>query len=87
MDNDAFCGLPVASAQCVIGTGTYSDAGILINYDDGDYYQGYGQSKEAFRALAKEDMLQSYISGDDFRVSNIRADDVGYVLYVFDIRS
>ena len=81
LDNDTFCGLPVTSAQCVIGTESFSDAVILMNYDDDDdYSQGYGQSKEAFRALAKDDMLQSYISGDDFRFSNIWADDVGYIL-------
>ena len=32
--NDTFCRLPVVSAQCVIGTGKYPDAGILLNYDD-----------------------------------------------------
>ena len=83
---DTFCRLPVVSAQCVIGTEKYPDAGILLNYDDDDYSQGYHQIKEAFRALTKDNILQPYISEEDFRTSNVRAADVGYNLYVFDIR-
>ena len=85
--NDTFCRLPVTSAQCIIGTQKHPDSDILLNYDDVDYYsQGYGQIKEAFGALTKDDILQPYISYTDFRSSNVRADDVGYKLYVFDIR-
>ena len=86
MNNDTFCRLPVVSAQCVIGTEKYTDTGILLNYDDDDYSQGYHQIKEASRALTKDDILQSYITEEDFRTSNVRAADVGYNLYVFDIR-
>ena len=50
LNNDAFCRLPVVSAQCIIGTEKYPDARILLNYDDDDYAQGYAQIKEAFRA-------------------------------------
>ena len=57
-----------------------------MNFDDDYYNQGHSQSKEAFRALTKDDILQPYISDDEFRSSNVRADDVGYNLYVFDIR-
>ena len=64
----------------------FPDAAILINFDDDDYNQGYAQIKEAFRASTKDDILQTYISDNDFRSSNVRADDVGYNLYVFDIR-
>ena len=39
--NDTFCRLPVVSAQAVIETGKYPDAGILLNYDDDYYSQGY----------------------------------------------
>ena len=56
-----------------------------MNYDDDDYNQGYGQIKEAFRALTKDDILQPYISDRDFRSSN-NNNDIGYNLYVFDIR-
>ena len=86
MNNDTFCRLPVVSAQCIIGTEKYPDAGILINYVDDDYSQGYHQNKEAFKALTKDDILQPYISEADFRTSNVAANDIGYNLYVFDIR-
>ena len=84
LKNDTFCRLPVVSAQCIIGTEKYPDGGIILNYNDEDYSQGYGQIKEAFKALTKDDILQPYISDDNFGTSN--ADDVGYNLYVFDIR-
>ena len=84
--NDTFCGLPIVSVQCIIGTGKYPDAGMLLKYDDDDYSRGYGQIKEASRALTKDDILQLYISDHDFRSSNVRADDVGYNLYVFEKR-
>ena len=86
LNNDTFCRLPVVSAQCIIGTEKYPDAGILLNYDDDDYSQGYHQIKEAFRALTKDDILQPYKSQEDFRTSNVAANDIGYNLYVFDIR-
>ena len=86
LNNDTFCRLPVVSAQCIIRTEKYPDAGILLNYDDDDYSQGYHQIKEAFRALTKDDILQPYISEADFRRSNAAANDIGYNLYVFDIR-
>ena len=34
LNNDTFCRLPVVSAQCVIGTEKYPDAGMLLNHDD-----------------------------------------------------
>ena len=74
---DTFCRLPVVSAQCIIGTEQFPDAGLLLIYDDDDCSQGYHQIKEAFRALTKDDILQPYVSADDFRSSNARADDVG----------
>ena len=86
LNNDIFCRLPVVSAQCIIGTENYPDTGILLNYDDDDYSQGYHQIKEAFRALTKDNILQPYISDDNFRTSNAAANDNGYNLYVFDIR-
>ena len=57
LNNDTFCRLPVVSAQCIIGTEKYPDAGILLNFDDDDYSQGYHQIKEAFKALPKDDVL------------------------------
>ena len=86
LNNDTFCRLPIVNAQCIIGTEKYPDASILLNYDDDDYSQGYHQIKEAFRALTKDNILQPSISDDNFRTSNAAANDVGYNLYVFDIR-
>ena len=86
LNNDTFYRLPVVSAQCIIGTEKYPDAGILLSYDDDDYGQGYHQIKEAFKALTKDDILQPYISEEDFRSSNAAANDVGYNLYIFDTR-
>ena len=86
LNNYTFCRLPIVSAQCVIGTEKYPDAAILLNYDEDDYAQGYHQIKEASKALTKDDILQPYISEEDFRSSNVAANDVGYNLYVFDIR-
>ena len=85
LNNDTFVRLPVISAQVVIGTERYPDAGILLNYDDDDYSQGYGLIKEAFRALTKDDILKPYISEDDFRSSN-EGNNIGYNIYAFDIR-
>ena len=85
LNNDTFVRLPVISAQVIIGTERYPDSAILLNYEDDNYSQGYGQIKEAFRALTKDDLLQPYISEDDFRSSN-NGNDIGYNIYAFDIR-
>ena len=85
LNNDTFVRLPVISAQVVIGTERYPDSAILSNYEDDDYSQGYGQRKEAFNALTKDDILQPYISEDDFRSSN-EGNNIGYNIYAFDIR-
>ena len=85
LNNDTFVRLPVISAQVVIGTERYPDSAILLNYDDDNYAQGYGLIKEAFKALTKDDILQPYISENDFRSSN-NNNDVGYNIYAFDIR-
>ena len=84
-NNDNFVRLPVISAQVVIGTERYPDSAILSNYDDDDYSQGYGLIKEAFKALTKDDIIQSYKSEDDFRSSN-EGNNIGYNIYAFDIR-
>ena len=79
LNNYTFCRLFVVGVQCIIGTEKHPDAGILLNYDGDDYARGYAQIKEAFRASTKDDILQPYISDDDFRSFNVRADDVGYI--------
>ena len=85
LNNDTFYRPPVTSAQCIIGTEKYPDNSILLNYNDDDYSQGYGQVKEAFKALTKDNLLQPYISEHDFRSSN-DGDNIGYNIYAFDIR-
>ena len=85
LNNDTFYRPLVTSAQCIVGTEKYPDSGILLNYNDDNYSQGYGQIKQAFKALTKDDLLQPYISDADFRLSN-NGDNIGYNIYVFDIR-
>ena len=89
MNNDSFCRLPVISAQCFIGTEKSPHGGILTNYNDDDYSRGFTQIKETFRALSKDNILQPYLSDDDFIFSNARVVVINccsYNLYAFDIR-
>ena len=85
LNNDTFVRVPVISAQVVIGTERYADSAIISKYEDDDYSQGYGQIKEAFRSLTKDDILKPYITDDDFRSSN-EGKIIGYNIYAFDIR-
>ena len=85
LNNDTFYRPLVTSAQCIIGTEKYPDNSILLNYNDDNYCQGYGQIKEAFKALTKDNLLQPYISDADFRSSN-DGNNIGYNIYAFDIR-
>ena len=87
LSNDIFSRLPVVSAQCVFGTGKYPDNSSFLKFDDDDdYSQAYYQIEEAFRALKKVDILQPFKSYDNFKSSNVMADDIGYDLDVFDIK-
>ena len=85
LNNDTFYRPSVTNTQRIIANGNNPDSGIIINYDDDDYSQAYGQFKEAFRALTKDDILKPYITDHDFRSSN-EGNNVGNNLYVFDIR-
>ena len=85
LNNDTFVRLPVISARGVIGTERYPDSGILLNNDDDEYSQGYGQIKEAFKALTKADILKPYKTEHDFTSSN-GGNNIGYIIYAFDIR-
>ena len=85
MNNDTFNRPLVTSAQCIIGTEKYPDSGILLNYNDDNYSQGYEQINQAFKALTKDNLLQQYISEHDFRSSN-DGNNIGYNIYAFDIR-
>ena len=87
LPNDTFYRMPVTSAQCIIGTEKNPDSAILFNYNDDEYGQGYGQTKETFNALTKHNILQPYITEDyyDFR-SSIDGENIGYDIHNFDIR-
>ena len=85
LSNDTFVRLPVISSQVVIGTKRYPDTVILLNYNDDDHSQGYGQTKEAFKALTKDDILPPYISEYDFIGSN-DGDNIGSNIHALDIR-
>ena len=84
-NNDAFYRRPVTSAQCITGTEIYPDSAILLNYNDDYFSQGYGQVKEAFKALTKETILRPNISEDDFRSPSV-GDNIGYNIHSFNIR-
>ena len=84
LNNDTFYRPLVTSTQCTIGTEKYPDSGILLNYNDDYYSQGYGLIKEAFKALTKDNRLQPYISEHDFRSSS-DGNNIGYNIYAFDI--
>ena len=85
LNSDTFYRPLVTTAQCIIGTEKYPDSSISLNYNDDDYSQGYGQIKEAFKALTKDNLLQQYISEHDFRSSN-DGNNIGYNIYAFYIR-
>ena len=85
LNNDTFYRMPVSSCQCIIGTEKNPDSATLLTYDDYEYCQGYGQIKEACRALTKDNIPQPYISEDDFRSDN-NGNNIGYNINVFDIR-
>ena len=85
LKTDTFYRPPVTSAQCFFGTEKYPDFGFVLNYEDDDYSQGFGQIKEDFRDFTKDDILQPYKFDNDFRLSE-EGNDVGYNLNVFDLR-
>ena len=59
LNNGTFRRLPVTIAQGNIGNERYPDCSILSIYDyDDAYAKGYGQIKEAFRALTKDNILE-----------------------------
>ena len=85
LNNDTFYRPLVTSAQCIIGTEKYPDSGILLNYNNDNSSQGFGQIKEAFKALTKDNLLQQYVSKHDFR-SSIDGNNFSCNIYAFDIR-
>ena len=68
--------MPVASAQCIIGVEKYPDNAIILNCNEDNFSQAYGQIKEVFKALTKDNILQPYVTEDYFRSSN-DGDNIG----------
>ena len=64
-----FVGYLLLELNAFLGQRKKPDAAIIQNYNDDDYSQVYSQIKEAFRVLTKNDILQPYISDDNFRSS------------------
>ena len=86
-NNDTFYRPSVVNAQCIIGSEKFPDAGINCNYAIDKFSQAYGEIVSCFRHLAKDNILQPYITQKDFITSNNYPDyNPGYILYVFDIR-
>ena len=85
LNNNTFYRPLVTSAQCIIGSEKYPGSEFLLNYNNSDYSQGYGQTKEAPKALSKNNILRPYISEHDFKSSN-DDNDIGYKIYAFNIR-
>ena len=81
LNNDTFSRAPLTSCQCIVGFGRNPDGSIFLNYDDDDFRQVYGQIKEAFRALTKDDIFKPYISDKDFRSFNDE-NDIAYLLWL-----
>ena len=77
---------PVTNTQCIIGTEKHLDSAILLNYDDDVFSQGYGQIKEAFKALTKDYIIQPYKSDYDFISNNNNNKDIFCNLYALDIQ-
>ena len=85
--NDTLYKPGVVDAQCIIGSEKFPDAGFICNYSIDKYSQAYGKIVSRFRPLAKDNIVQPYITQKDFKTSNKYPDgNPGYEVYVFDKR-
>ena len=64
--NDTSYRPPITSTHFNIGSEKLPDSAILSNFEDDDYSPGCGRSKEAFRALTKNNRLNPFISDQFF---------------------
>ena len=86
-NNDTFYRRSVVNAQCTIGSEKFPDAGIKCIYAIDKLSRAYGEIVSCFRHLAKDNILQPYITQKDFTTSNNYRDcHPGHNLYVSDIR-
>ena len=82
--NDKFYRPSVVNAQAIMGSKNFLDAGKNCSYAIDKYSQAYGEIGSCFRHLAKDDILQLYITLKDFKTSNNYPDgNPGYNIYVF----
>ena len=86
LNNDTFYRPLVISAQGIIGTEKYPDSGILLNYNDDDYSQGYGQIQASFKALTKDNILQPYQNMILNHLTMVIILVIIYTLSIYDIR-
>ena len=70
LKNDTFDRNPLTSTQCIVVTEKYPNSAILLNYNNDDYNQRYGEIEEASKAVTKDDILKPYISDNIFRLSS-----------------
>ena len=86
-NNDTFYRTSVLNIQCIVASEKFPDAGKNCNYAIDKYSQAYGEIVSCFRRLAKDNILQPYITQKDFITSNNYADGKpGYGLYAFELR-
>ena len=77
----------VVNAQFIVGSEKFPDAGRNCNYAFDKISQAYGEFVSCFRHLAKDNLLQPYITQKDFVTSSTYPDgNPGYNLSVFVIR-
>ena len=85
-NNDTFYRPGVLNAQCTIGSEKFPGVGIICIYVIDTYSQAYGEIVSCFRHLAKDNILQPYITQKGLITSiNYPYGNPGYKLYAFDI--
>ena len=86
-NNDTLYRPSVVNAQWIIGNEKFPGAGIVCIYAIDKYSQAYGEIVSCFRHLAKDNILQPYITQKVFMTySNYPDGKPGYKLYVSDVR-
>ena len=73
------------NTQCIIGSEKFTDAGRACNYAIDKKSQAYGEIVSCFRHLAKDNILQPFITQKDFITIYYPDANPGYNLYAFDI--
>ena len=80
-NSDTFYRPTIVNAQCLIGSGKFTDDGINRIYANDKYSQAYAEIDSYFRHLAKDKILQPYNTQNVSITSNNYPDDnTGYNL-------